>query len=112
MGVGLVPQGRGIFPTLTVRENLTMAARSGAWTFERMMTLGLEAAPKRETPAEDIVVFANVDPDAGYRGIIALEERRVIGMAYGYRGVGGQWWHDAVVAALEPDQRRTWPGSS
>lgn len=39
MGVGLVPQGRGIFPTLTVRENLTMAARSGAWTFERMMGL-------------------------------------------------------------------------
>lgn len=38
-GVGLVPQGRGIFPTLTVYENLTMAARSGDWTLERMLTL-------------------------------------------------------------------------
>ncbi|MFQ5577507.1 MAG: ATP-binding cassette domain-containing protein, partial [Anaerolineae bacterium] len=28
MGVGLVPQGRGIFPTLTVRENMTLAARN------------------------------------------------------------------------------------
>ncbi|MEM7532378.1 MAG: ABC transporter ATP-binding protein [Chloroflexota bacterium] len=38
-GVGLVPQGRGIFPTLTVRENLTIAAKAGEWTFDRMMSL-------------------------------------------------------------------------
>ncbi|MCB0153587.1 MAG: ABC transporter ATP-binding protein [Anaerolineae bacterium] len=42
LGVGLVPQGRGIFPTLTVRENLTLAARNesaGGWTFERVLEL-------------------------------------------------------------------------
>ncbi|MEJ8839961.1 ABC transporter ATP-binding protein [Ramlibacter sp. AN1133] len=39
-GVGFVPQGRRIFPTLTVRENLDVAARRGAqaggkrWTRE------------------------------------------------------------------------------
>lgn len=27
MGMGLVPQGRRVFPLLSVRENLTMAAR-------------------------------------------------------------------------------------
>jgi branched-chain amino acid transport system ATP-binding protein len=35
LGVGLVPQGRRIFPNLTVRENLLIAARGGAkggWT--------------------------------------------------------------------------------
>jgi len=41
MGVGLIPQGRGIFPTLTVRENITLAvrgARNGGWTFDRVMS--------------------------------------------------------------------------
>ncbi len=40
LGVGLVPQGRGIFPTLTVRENITLAARNeqkGGWTFDRIL---------------------------------------------------------------------------
>lgn len=37
MGMGLVPQGRRVFPNLTVRENLTVAARGaakGGWTLE------------------------------------------------------------------------------
>jgi branched-chain amino acid transport system ATP-binding protein len=41
MGVGLIPQGRGIFPTLTVRENITLAARgdrNGGWTLDRVLT--------------------------------------------------------------------------
>lgn len=42
LGVAYVPEGRGIFPTLTVRENLVMAARPGAdgqcdWTYERVL---------------------------------------------------------------------------
>jgi branched-chain amino acid transport system ATP-binding protein len=41
-GIAYVPEGRGIFPTLSVRENLVMAARAGAdgrrdWSFERVM---------------------------------------------------------------------------
>jgi branched-chain amino acid transport system ATP-binding protein len=41
-GVAYVPEGRGIFATLSVRENLVMAARPGAdgrrdWTFERVL---------------------------------------------------------------------------
>lgn len=41
-GIGLVPQGRGIFPTLTVQENITLAARNadqGGWTYERVLGL-------------------------------------------------------------------------
>lgn len=37
LGVGLVPQGRGIFPTLTVRENITLAARGAGWNMDRVL---------------------------------------------------------------------------
>ena len=40
LGVGLVPQGRAIFPNLTVRENLLLAARPGGeWTESRIYDL-------------------------------------------------------------------------
>ena len=40
-GIGLVPQGRRIFPRLTVRENLVVAyqKRAGTWTLERVFEL-------------------------------------------------------------------------
>jgi branched-chain amino acid transport system ATP-binding protein len=41
-GIAYVPEGRGIFPNLTTRENLVMAARAGVdgrrdWTLERVL---------------------------------------------------------------------------
>jgi branched-chain amino acid transport system ATP-binding protein len=38
-GIGFVPQEREIFPSLSVRENLDVGARPGAWTRERVFTL-------------------------------------------------------------------------
>jgi branched-chain amino acid transport system ATP-binding protein len=38
-GLGLVPEGRQIFPTLTVTENLLVAARPGAWNLARVQAL-------------------------------------------------------------------------
>ncbi len=39
-GIGLVPEGRQVFPNLTVRENLVATARKGgAWTLERVFGL-------------------------------------------------------------------------
>jgi branched-chain amino acid transport system ATP-binding protein len=45
-GVGLVPEGRQVFPNLTVRENLVATARGGKgkgsgglWTLERVLAL-------------------------------------------------------------------------
>ena len=41
LGLGLVPQGRRVFPSLTVAENLAVAARraGGRWTLARVMDL-------------------------------------------------------------------------
>lgn len=38
-GLGLVPQEREIFPSLTVQEHLTIAARPGPWTPTRIFEL-------------------------------------------------------------------------
>jgi branched-chain amino acid transport system ATP-binding protein len=42
LGVAYVPEGRGVFPNLSVRENLVMAARRGRdgrndWSYERVL---------------------------------------------------------------------------
>ena len=38
-GIGYVPQDRLVFPSLSVEENLTVAARSGRWNLERVYDL-------------------------------------------------------------------------
>ncbi len=38
-GIGLVPEGRQVFPNLTVRENLVATARKGPWSLERVFQL-------------------------------------------------------------------------
>jgi branched-chain amino acid transport system ATP-binding protein len=39
MGLGYVPQQREIFPSLTVDENLAVAARAGGWSIEAVFDL-------------------------------------------------------------------------
>jgi len=48
LGIGLVPEGRRCFPNLTVAENLIAAARSGHWTFERVVELFPRLGERRE----------------------------------------------------------------
>ena len=42
LGIGYVPEGRGVFPNLSVKENLLMSARAGLdgqknWTYDRVL---------------------------------------------------------------------------
>ncbi len=55
-GVGLVPQGRRVFPTLTVRENLVVARQSRKgiakpWTLERVFDLFPRLQERTQQPA-------------------------------------------------------------
>jgi len=47
LGIGWVAQEREIFPSLTVQENLTVAARPGDWTLERVYALFPRLAERR-----------------------------------------------------------------
>jgi branched-chain amino acid transport system ATP-binding protein len=49
-GIAYVPEGRAIFPNLSVRENLVMAARPGRrrdWTYERVLETFPRLAERR-----------------------------------------------------------------
>ena len=47
LGIGLVPQEREIFPSLSVEENLAVAALPGAWTTPRVYELFPSLAERR-----------------------------------------------------------------
>ena len=100
-GIGLVPEGRQIFPTLTVEENLvaTAANRSSAgngWTLERVYALlpapgrappqlrrpdlGRRAADAGDRPRPDDQPQA-ADPGRGHRRAGAADPRRRSGSA-------------------------------
>lgn len=44
----------------------------------------------------------------GFRFLVAELGSAVCGMAYGYRGADGQWWHDAVARWLGPQKTAQW----
>ena len=47
LGIGYVPQAREVFPSLSVEENLTVAARPGRWALERVYDLFPGIATRR-----------------------------------------------------------------
>jgi branched-chain amino acid transport system ATP-binding protein len=52
-GVGLVPQGRRVFPTLTVKENLAVAwqKKASSWTLEKVFDLFPRLKERKEQHA-------------------------------------------------------------
>lgn len=56
-GIALVPEGRRLFPSLTVEENLKMGAyagRPGPWSLARLYTLFPILEEKRKVPATSL----------------------------------------------------------
>jgi GNAT superfamily N-acetyltransferase len=47
----------------------------------------------------------------GLHAVAAVQDQRLVGIAYGYLGGPGQWWHDhvkAAIQAVDPALARTW----
>ncbi|MBM2616030.1 ABC transporter ATP-binding protein [Actinoplanes sp. LDG1-06] len=51
LGIALVPEGRRLFPELTVRENLTVAGRPGRWQLETVLDAFPRLRPLLDRPA-------------------------------------------------------------
>lgn len=101
MGIGLVPQGRRIFSSLSVEENLTMSARNSnkanAWTLDRVYSLfpilrerakykgNLLSGGEQQMLAIARVLMMNPDlllmdePSEGLAPIIVQEVEKIIG---------------------------------
>lgn len=64
--------------------------------------------PLSSARARRPIVSAHLDR-AGLRTVAATDDGgRLVGVAYGYLGAPGQWWHDQVHSALPPDVATTW----
>lgn len=45
----------------------------------------------------------------GFRAVATLADGgELVGFGYGYHSAPGQWWHDQVSAALDPEGRKNW----
>jgi ABC-type branched-subunit amino acid transport system ATPase component/ABC-type branched-subunit amino acid transport system permease subunit len=53
-GIAIVPEGRRIFPNLTVAENLALAQREGGWPLEDIYRLFPKVKVRRDTRGENL----------------------------------------------------------
>ena len=66
--------------------------------------------PELDGPRLDEILPRHMARD-GFRFVAEEDERgRLAGIAYGYLGAPGQWWHDIVAREMTGEQRERWLG--
>jgi GNAT superfamily N-acetyltransferase len=93
-----------VHPTLAVWDRVELSARCDD-------VLAVYAAamevPYGVALARRGILLSHLDR-RDLQAVAALEDDELVGVAYGYRGEPGQWWHDQVAAALSREQRKRW----
>ncbi len=84
------------------REQLRARTDEVLDVYGEAMEVSLTAARSRRS-----IIAAHLERD-GVRALAAVDGPRMVGIAYGYAGAPGQWWHDQVRLALTAEQAREW----
>jgi len=93
-----------VTPTLVDWDRDELAAHADAVldVYADAMKVSRGAARSRRS-----VLAAHLERD-GLKAVAALDGDRLVGIAYGYQGAPGQWWHDHVRAAMGPRLALEW----
>ena len=84
------------------REDFRRRSAEVLEVYAEAMEVSPEAARSRRS-----ILAAHVQRE-GLRAVAALQDERMVGVAYGYLGRPGQWWHDQVREGLTPEQAQEW----
>ena len=90
-------------------EGFVAARREIAEVYRRAFAEHQYPDPEREVVRFRNVLSRHADR-SGFRCKVARGDHGVLGVAYGYTGRRGQWWHDVVAAALPSEEAEQWLG--
>lgn len=91
-------------PSLTLWDRDELAARA-----EDVLEVYAEAmdVPRAAAVTRRGILLSHLDRP-GLRAVAVLERERLVGIAYGYAGRPGQWWHDQVRASMNAEVAHSW----
>jgi ribosomal protein S18 acetylase RimI-like enzyme len=93
-----------VHPVLEVWDRVELSARSEdvLRVYAAAMEVSVPSALTRRG-----ILLSHLDR-RDLRAVAASDGDELVGIAYGYVGEPGQWWHDQVAASMTAQDRRTW----
>ncbi len=93
---------------MSVRFDCCDADAFRPWCAEAMSVYGIAMQRPPEVVTQRRSVMATHLDRPAFRAAIAVDGEKLAGFGYAYAGRPGQWWHDAVAAALGSRRRHDW----
>lgn len=93
-----------VHPTLTRWDPAVLAAR-----VDDVLSVYAEAmgVPRSAATSRRGILLSHLEREC-LRAVAAQDDDRLVGIAYGYLGRPGQWWHDQVRAAMPAELAAVW----